>query len=320
MEKIIKIRISCYLLEIKTGRKFIAKVLDTLGIIISPYVYGDISAKNSRQIKSYPITLYLDTLSKSSQIFFLRRTNREMKIKKGVRVIPYKNKTPYHLANNSRTKFFVYNSSGSFIKTNLQQSYAQGRIARDDNYCVPLIICWIRFYLFLNSAVRLHAAFITHRRKKESFLLPGNSSVGKTALSNMLKKTGKFNIITDDECFLFSLDRKTCVLNSSNLSNSFNINTVHNLRPEYPSSIFFLKRTEEASKVIPISKKEAFKRICFLSEFPPHEDDTQKGRRMDILKKLVKQCRCNLLINGKDLKDNPQKLNKLTLKGLGGKR
>jgi hypothetical protein len=74
----------------------------------------------------------------------------------------------------------------------------------------------------------------------------------------------------------------------------------------YARYIFFVQKDlSRATKISSITKKEAFNKIIFASGFPQNEDKRMKQHRIDTLWKLVNQCECFLLINGKGLKENP---------------
>jgi len=207
------------------------------------------------------------------------------------------------------TKYRIFSFStphGSFIKGNFVKGFGVGRIVEWDNYKYVLLCAFLRYCYLYNFSVRIHAA--TFGIGNKGFLFIGNSGAGKSTLSGLLKDTRDFKLIDDDEGFVISTPSNSYIL-------SFTPEDLRkdNLAPFQPcSSLFFVElHKKQKSKLSLISKKEAFKRIVFLSEFPGYENDAQKVRRIENLTRLISHSKCFSLINGNDLRDNPNQLKSL---------
>lgn len=206
----------------------------------------------------------------------------------------------------TRRRFLFSTPSGSFIKGNLARGYGVGRILEQDVCKYSLLYASLKYCFLYNLSVRIHAALVGIRGS--SFLLAGHGGVGKSTLCGLLKGMKEFKVLGDDECFAISNYKNPHVFSLSPESlfkDAF-------VGSRTCSSIFFVQLDKkQESKVYPLSKKDAFKRIIFHSEFPKYEDDKQIERRIENLKRLISQCKCFLLINGKDLKENPEELKAL---------
>ncbi|MBU0547920.1 MAG: hypothetical protein KKH57_04085 [Candidatus Omnitrophica bacterium] len=207
----------------------------------------------------------------------------------------------------TRYRSFLFSTPrGSFIKGNFVKGFGEGGIVESDNYKYALLCAFLKYCYLYNFSVRIHAASVGKGNK--GFLFVGNSGVGKSTLSGMLKDTQNFTPIGKDEGFVISTPDNSYIFSFApqNLGKE-------SLAPFQPcSSIFFVElHKKQKSRLYPISKKEAFKRIVFLSEFPDHENDAQKERRIENLMRLISQSKCFSLINGIDLRGNPNKLKSL---------
>ena len=107
-------------------------------------------------------------------------------------------------------------------------------------------------------------------------------------------------LIEDDNVFVCSLDGNIRVFSV--------MQELH-----WPvSTLFFLKKeTETVSRIYSVSDKEAFERIVFHSDMIVNKNDKEVEDRMDILGKLISNCKCFVFINGEDLKNDPKKIKKL---------
>ena len=171
----------------------------------------------------------------------------------------------------------------------------------------------------MNYSIKLHSASI-RIAKERTLLLVGGANSGKTTLSAILKRNFSYKIINDDLSFLVPQKEKIYLFsinfmffdNSGYLFNK-EIDSVKTTFYGFPRWIFFLKRKKgkNGSKIVSMPSKEAFKKICFYSEFPLKEGNEKQQRRLEILSSLIKQCRCFYLISKEDIKDNPLKLKHL---------
>lgn len=206
-----------------------------------------------------------------------------------------------------RDENFLFSTPcGSFIRGNFSKGYGEGSILEQDAFKSSLLHRVLKYCFLYNFSARVHAAAVETGGRV--FLFAGHSGAGKSTLSGLLKKSKEYKVLHDDRCFSIA----TC-------SNSYIFSLTPDRSGQYDftlpqpcSSLFFIElRKGQKSELHPISKKEAFKRIIFLSEFPGYEDDMQRERRIENLKKLISQSKCFSLINGKGLLKNPDKLKSL---------
>lgn len=153
---------------------------------------------------------------------------------------------------------------------------------------------WSHFFSIVMS-FSLHASWV--KINGCAFLLVGDSGMGKTTLSKfMVEKFKGSTVVADD---------KVLLLHMKNVYAWY----LHNINCERVHTIFFLERNQrKISSLCRINKTEAFKRIIFHADVIFKKDDAQTDSRINALKKVVSQARCFVLVNGKDLKNNPDKL------------
>jgi hypothetical protein len=161
----------------------------------------------------------------------------------------------------------------------------------------------MRLLLLLRSAVRLHGVYLQNR--KTGLLLTGKSEAGKTTIAGILSKGG-FSVLVDDDCRVFDI-RGTVYISGTGVR-KHKVTFLNS-----PEAIVFIERGDSLSESCLISRREAFKRLCFASEFPDFEKEESREGRLKILHILARQCRSLVLVNGRGLKDNPKLLKQLVL-------
>ena len=211
----------------------------------------------------------------------------------------------FSYSNNRDKSIFLFSTPmGSQVKIDYLKRYVKGSIIKGDSLLEYLMLK-INFFVFILSKLfRIHAAWI--KRGKRSFFLVGERGVGKTTLTRLLLKEDKKSRLIEDDCtFIFPRD-----------------NIVHAFSPDrmmyhFVTHLFFVeKKINNLSEIYPISSKEAFKRIVFHSDILLKKDDTKVEYRLETLEKLVLGCQCFVLVNGRGLKDNSKKLERLLAKAL----
>jgi len=226
----------------------------------------------------------------------------------------------YHGALNffsfNSNSFILYTKIGSLIKTNLKRRTAVGKIRQNDPFVHTLLDRWATECFLLHYRIKLHAGCIIDKNGL-SIIFIGKNGAGKSTICNLLSRNKNSLILDDDSIIFFPIHpryEKPCLIrynyNRENLDkNLFSVT--------YPRQIFFIqKEPAEETKIIPITRKEAFKKIVFASEFPQNENKVMKKNRIAALCKLVEQCGCFLLINGKELKQNPDEFSGLILSAI----
>lgn len=203
-------------------------------------------------------------------------------------------------------KFLFSTPSGSFIRGDFSKGYGEGRILEQDAFKCSLLYKALKYCFLYNFSARVHSAMIESGGRV--FLLAGHGGSGKSTLSGLLKKAEGFKVLNDNVCFAASTNRNSYVFSLT----PDKIGQYDFTQPQPCSFLFFIElHKKQKSEIFPISKKEAFKKIIFLSEFPGYENNAQRERRIENLKKLVSQSKCFSLINGKGLLKNPDNLKSL---------
>jgi hypothetical protein len=271
---------------VKTQQRFIVDLIDTW--LMGSSLLLPVKEANGKEKDCPDITLYLSALKQRPK--FENNKNKkgfwfpslEKKYKKGVFLL--------------RTRY------GSYIKTCIRKRWARGKIYRDDFCLFSFLSVWLGICILLIFRVKLHAASVLNEKGLSIFL--GANGVGKSFISSLLHLTGGARVMSDDETFILSTFKGIKAFFLKSVLGDYFIST--------PRWLFFVERDKsKRTKVLPITKKDALKRIVFHSEFPKSEEMHQNQKRLQILQKLVDKCRCYVLINGKDLKGDPDKMKEL---------
>lgn len=217
--------------------------------------------------------------------------------------------------------FYIWNSlSRSYIKTNLQKPVAEGRLASGDRSSLLLIGYWLKICALFFCFPHLHSSSVKIGGTNSALFI-GISGSGKTTLAVLLKKICSAKIIDDDVTYLAVSNKLIYSFSQDSLISFPNEQPGHNEKHlseknlfGVPKWIFFVKKDKNIkSRVIPICFKEAFERICFVSSAIIFKDRKRQQKRIEILERLIKQCRCFYLLNRRDIKENPLKLKDLFL-------
>jgi len=224
----------------------------------------------------------------------LYKKPRNHKIKKSSHVYFHSIKYKFSRKRGSLTNFMLYSEEGSFINTDVKKMAAVGKIAEQERMSFSIFSAWLTLCVLFYCRVNIHAGCIISKSGLR-ILFIGKSGAGKSTICNLLKRRGGFEIFDDDNINIALKAKKILIWNSP-----------PGAYLHYPNYIFFLNKEKNSeSRISPISRKEAFKRLLFASEFPKRENNINTEGRLDILNQLVKQSRCYSLINGRELKENP---------------
>jgi len=201
-----------------------------------------------------------------------------------------------YLNHKDRPIFLFSTPMGSWVKIDYLKRYARASLIKSDSLGEYLLLKASYFILTLIGMFRIHSVWIKINRS--SLLFIGEKGAGKTTLAELLLREDRKSKIFEDDC--------TFVFPVADSIYAFSINQ----NVYYPINyLFFIeKKINKLSEVYPISHKEAFKRIVFHSDIILKKDDNQIEYRLNTLEKLVFGCKCFILINGKDLKDNSKRL------------
>lgn len=200
---------------------------------------------------------------------------------------------------NDSPRYLFSTPLGSFSKIDVSTRYANTSIVSGDPLEEYLIIKAISVVVALVKIIRVHAAWV--KNSSRSFLLIGGSGFGKTTIAKMISgKNKKLRILEEDKAFLISTGNKI-----------YGFSPIKNTCLKISHLFFLDRRADSKTKIAPITKKEAFKRIVFHSDIIFHKKDAQADYRVGELSKIVSQCSCFLLINGNDLIENPDNINRL---------
>lgn len=174
-----------------------------------------------------------------------------------------------------------------------------------DDYDRFFLAQYIKMLYILISRVRLHSAMV--EKKSKGVLILGAKGQGKTTLSNLISKKKGYKIIDDDVSSLIQEKNNVKLISKKETDN---------LLATYikPCILIHIKKSlKEKSSVKLMPAGDMFKKLIFLSEFPPADSDFQHQAKLSILEKVAKQCKCYEFTNGKDLFFNQE----LILKQLG---
>ncbi len=266
-----------YHLAIRTAENYIAELIDLSCISMNSFI---------------------DIVSPGTKAEFSLRLERGTADPKRVRKIKTINAVLFDKRRNKNIKCIVHTPRGSFIRTDFGKRTSFGKIVQDDPDSLFFFRRWFLIFALFNSLTRLHAMLM--RAGTNVFLLTGRSGSGKTTLANLLAEQCGCSILTRDVCYLINAGNSVSAYDSAFLSG----NKGTFLPP--PSTILFLKKDLRLkSRITPLPRKESFKQLCFLSEFPSLESPLQKKRRMDTLFKLAKQSAACQIVSGNDLKTDP---------------
>ncbi len=268
-----------YSLRIETDSRYLKKKIEEVNILEQLFGYkGGIEGDKTEKGEDFSLYLSLDSA---------KRKKKDKTFNK--KIFRFKKDGP-----NREKTFTAY---GSYIEVDFWRKHGEGRIIKGDPHDRALIRKVIHSISVFNHSVRLHSAILENGNK--TILIGGDKGAGKTTLSRLFKKYKGFNIINDDKVALISGNDKIYGIAKS----KYDLDSL--LHVSFPSLFIFIYFfPQRFSRWQALSKKEAFKRLVFLSEFPPNENSIQRGKRLDILKKLAEQCQNYLLINGKDLIDD----------------
>jgi len=200
---------------------------------------------------------------------------------------------------NGNSVLCCFSPTGSMSKINFEKRRAKLFIRQHDVMAQYFILGIINSIPTIMRTVRLHGVGI--KNGKKLFLFVGRSNSGKTTIGNLLLQADKKNkLIGDDTLLVFPIGNRVYV-------QSFEDQTRNAV-----SYIFFIdRRRKSPSAVLPLSCKEAFKRIIFHSDVIFKKRDKEISDRLTTLEKLTFKYKSFLLVNGKDLKNNPRILMKL---------
>ena len=197
---------------------------------------------------------------------------------------------------------------GSWSKIDYNKRYAKVGIRKGDPLLDYLIFRTRSLIFLFMRIVRVHGAVIKNRRR--FFIFVGKSGAGKTMIGELALLLDENNALLDDDSLsLISVDATPYVLYGPSFESEL-------FSPV--SYIFFVVRERKClSNVFPISNREAFKRILFHSDVIFNNDDTEIVNRIKVLERLAFNCKSFILINGKNLKNNPKELRRLIYKVIG---
>lgn len=285
----------CLTVKIKGQDSLISEIVNKW-VRATPQLFPP-SRLESNGIKKEPdIILYLDILHKKPKNFSAKK-----------KLTIFFDSVKYTSSFSSRKKIFIlYTKKGSFIKTDIKKKRAVGRIAKGEPLVFILLQTWLTQCIISHYCVNLHAGCITDDREGTSALFIGKNGTGKSTICSLLSRTKNFRTIHDDNISVHPLFKKiSTICDNRNASNIF---------ITYPNHLFFINKEKSLeTRITSIRKKEAFKKIVFASEFPDNENEIMRKHRLDTLFRLVKQCRCYSLINGRELKENPDDFVKLLM-------
>lgn len=281
--------------KIKARDKFISRFIDKWRSK-AQYLLPSPSKIELNNKKTEPdIMIYLKSIYKRCTDFKIR--DRKDIYREGIKkYISSDNKT-------GSINFTLYTKAGSFIKTNMDIKRGFGGIVRRDPFTLALLHSWINLCFLYHYRVKLHAGGVVDNNGA-AIIFIGKSGSGKSTICNLLNRSIDFKIIHGD------------LINISSLFGKISIPVPKHHFPNIPaiepSCLFFInKDVDLKSKATPIGKKEALKRVIFATEFPINENIKMSENRLDVLNRLVNKCRCFLLVNGKELKENPEFFSRL---------
>jgi len=210
----------------------------------------------------------------------------------------------------NKDEFIIWSSwDGSFLKTDLRKKIAYGELGKNEVIGISILRRWFETFVFLNNCIFLHSANIKVKNTLSTLLIIGDSGSGKSTLSSLIRNYFHFKVIDDDITGLLDF-KKIYSFSIRFISSLGNFLEVEALKLEpigIPKFILFVERKKTMSKLCRLTSKEAFKRVCFFAEFSSF-DNKMFEHKVKILDKLINQCNCFLLINGKDISKDPSKL------------
>ncbi|KPK98819.1 MAG: hypothetical protein AMJ95_02440 [Omnitrophica WOR_2 bacterium SM23_72] len=213
-----------------------------------------------------------------------------------------------HIYNFNRSGYCSTTHDGSYIKADIEKKEAAGVLVKGDPHIFALLRFWLSMRLahstIFKYRIYLHGACVIDKAGAPIIFI-GKNGAGKSTICALLNKNRNFKIIHDDSIVIYPVIKKiNLVIYNRLCRNIFSVAT--------PKYLFFLnKDTCSDIKITPISKKEAFKKIVFATEFPNQEDKIRKQKKLYTLSRLVEQCACFSLVNGKGLRENPASFLKL---------
>jgi len=198
-------------------------------------------------------------------------------------------------------KLFLSTATGSKVTIVYNRRYAQGLFVEGDDLKNILMLTSLGILSYMAMSFRIHAA--TVKAKKAIFFMIANSNEGKSTLANLLVQSDKgARIIDDDIAFIYRVNNDLRVI-PRDFSRIYNKGVTYLL--------FVEKKRDLCGSIRPISPKEAFKRIVYHADVIFNSKDPLVSYRLHMLGKLVYESKSFILINGKDLKNNPKKTSSL---------
>jgi len=285
-----------FTIKIATNDTLISKIIENWRAKLKNFLFSFLKLELNNLNTEPDISLYLNRLYKKPK-------NLETKNSTFIFLDIIKFAPLYNNIKNKQ-KFILYTNKGSHIKTDIEKNTAVGRIAKGDPFALLLLYTWVRYYIVYYYLIALHAACIIYN-KKSLVIFIGKNGSGKSTICNLLSSNADFKIIDDDRINIYPITKKLGII--TNHRDFF-------IENSYLNHIFFInKNMALKTKITPITKRDAFKRIIFASEFPRNENKMQKENRLDALVSLVKQCKCYSIINGRGVKEDPASFERLLL-------
>ena len=294
-----------FTIKIATNDALISKIIENWRTKLKNFLFSFLKLELNNVNTEPDISLYLNRLYKKPKNFETK--NSIFIFLDMIKFAPLYN----NIKIKNKQKFILYTKKGSYIKTDIEKNTAVGRIAKGDPLALLLLYAWVKSYIVYYYLIDLHAACIIYNEKSLVIFIGKNGS-GKSTICNLLSSNADFKIIDDDRINIYPITKKLGII--TNHRDFFTENS-------YLNHIFFInKNMALKTKISSITKRDAFKRIIFASEFPRNENRVQKQNRLDTLVSLVKQCKCYSLINGRGVKEDPASFGRLLVSVIKNKQ